>query len=98
MVNSEVNSETPRLLVDFNNLNSAPVDRLKLGPTEGPDGVPDLASLRLSRGQRVIFYDDEITVEGTVDYVLAHGVPYWLGDPNWSTQRATPPELAATIH
>jgi hypothetical protein len=68
-----MNSELPRILVDFNSLNSAPLDRLKLGPADGPDGDPDLASLRLSRGQRVIFYDDEITVEGTVDYVMAHG-------------------------
>jgi hypothetical protein len=87
----------PYILVDFNSLNSAPVDRLKLGPAEGPDGDPDLARLRLARGQRVIFYDDEITVEGTVDYVMAHGVPYWLGDPDWSTRTPTPPELAATI-
>jgi hypothetical protein len=93
-----VNSETPRIPVDFNSLNSAPVDRLKLGPAEGPDGDPDLASLRLSRGQRVIFYDDEIAVEGTVDSVMAHGVPYWLGDPDWASRRATPPDLAATIH
>lgn len=88
----------PQILVDFNSLNSAPVDRLKLGPAEGPDGDPDLAALGLARGQRVIFYDDEITVEGTVDYVLAHGIPYWLGDPEWATQRATPPDVAATIH
>jgi hypothetical protein len=91
-------SDLPRILVDFNSLNSTPIDRLKLGPATGPDGDRDLECLRLMRGQRVLFYDDEISVEGTVDYVLAHGLPYWLGDPDWSTQCATPPELAATIH
>ena len=91
-------SELPHILVDFNSLNSEPVGRLKLGPAEGPDGDPDLGRLRLEPGQRVIFYDDEISVDGTVDCVLAHGFAYWLGDPDWTTQRATPPELATTIH
>jgi predicted RNase H-like HicB family nuclease len=78
-------SKLPRVEVDFTSLNSTPVGRLKLGPVDGPDGDPDLAALWLVREQRVLFYDAERQVEGTVDYVEHRGRPYWLGDPDWST-------------
>ncbi len=87
--------DLPRIAVDFNSLNSTPVERLKLGPADGPDGDPDLAALSLVRGQRVIFYDSEMQVEGTVDYVEHRGYPYWLGDPDWSTLVDTKPLLDA---
>lgn len=91
MTHDERARELPRILVDFNSLNSTPVERLKLGPAEGPDGDPDLAALSLVRGQRVVFFDSEMQVEGTVDYVEHRGQPYWLGSPNWSTLVYTKP-------
>ena len=85
MVHTGRTSKLPRVEVDFTSLNSMPVGRLKLGPADGPAGDPDLAALWLVRGQRVLFYDAERHVEGTVDYVEHRGRPYWLGDPDWST-------------
>jgi len=73
----------PQILVDVISLTSAPLERLKLGLAEGPDGDADLARFGLSRGQRVLFLGDEIAVEGTVDFEPASGVAYWLGGPAW---------------
>ena len=83
-----------RIMVDFNTLNSTPVDVLKLGEEGTPNG-DRLCSLQ--PGERVQFYDDEILVEGTVGYELVEGHRLWLGYPDWSTRQETPPELAATI-
>jgi hypothetical protein len=83
------------IMVDFNTLNSTPIDVLKLGEEGTPNGdrLCDLQS-----GERVLFFDDEILVEGTVAYEMVEGHRYWLGYPDWRTRRETPAELAATIH
>jgi hypothetical protein len=73
-----------RLFVDFNTLNSEPVELLKLGE----EGAPDRHLLHsLKPGERVIFFDGELEVEGTVDVTVVHGARFWLGTPDWSTQR-----------
>jgi hypothetical protein len=84
-----------RILVDFNTLNSTPLDKLKLGHEGTPNGD---ALPPLRPGERVLFFDDEILVEGTVECLMLDDRRYWLGVPDWSTRRQTPPELAATIH
>jgi hypothetical protein len=86
---------TPKhILVDFNTLNSTPIDTLKLGEEGTPNGdsLPPVHS-----GERVLFYDDEILVEGTVECQMVGDHRYWLGAPDWSTRRQTPPELVATM-
>ncbi len=83
-----------QIMVDFNTLNSTPIDVLKLGVEGTPNGD------RLSDaqpGERVQFYDDEILVEGTLKYDIVEGRRFWLGYPEWSTRQQTPPELAALV-
>jgi hypothetical protein len=81
---ADTQGELPRIMADFNSLNSTPLDRLKLGHEGTPNGD---ALPPLRRGQRVLFYDEEMEIEGTVDYVMLRGRRYWLGIPDWSTQR-----------
>ncbi len=67
----------PRIYVDFNTLNSEPIDLVKVGQT----GVHDLPPLRA--GQHVVLYDEELEVVATVQYDRAHD--FWLAAPNWAT-------------
>jgi hypothetical protein len=50
----------------------------------------------LQPGELVELFDDELLVLARVQYHVE--ADYWLAVPDWSSQRATPPELAATIH
>ncbi len=74
--------------VDFNTLNSTPIDKLKLGHEGTPNGdrLPSLEP-----GERVLFYDEEMQVEGTVEFVMLRGRRYWLGAPDWATQEDETP-------
>ena len=78
-----------RILADFNTLNSAPLDLVKLGHT-GHLSQP------LQPDEIVELYDDELIVRARIQYDPEDD--YWLATPDWSSQRATPPDLAATIH
>lgn len=69
----------PRIHVDFNTLNSEPIDLVKLGQT-GVDDLPPLTA-----GERVILYDEEMEVAATVQYDKDHA--FWLADPDWSTRK-----------
>lgn len=81
-----------KISVDFNTLNSTPLDKLKLGHEGTPNGdrLPALVP-----GERVLFFDSEMQVEGTVEYELLRGQRYWLGVPDWSTLIDTKPILDA---
>ncbi len=78
-----------RILADFNTLNSEPLDLVKLGHTSH-------LSEPLQPGEVVELYDDEILVLARVQYDAE--ADYWLAAPDWSSQRMTPPDLAATIN
>ncbi len=78
-----------RIMVDFNSLNSEPVDLVKLGDTSR-------LTVPLEPGEQVELYDDEILVVARVQYDPEDD--FWMASPEWSTRRQTPPELAATIH
>lgn len=78
-----------RIMVDFNSLNSEPVDLVKLGESCDLD-------CPLQPGEQVELYDDEILVTARVEYDPEDD--YWMAEPDWSTRKQTPPELAATIH
>ncbi len=64
------------------------MDKLKLGH-EGMPGGDRLPALE--PGERVIFFDSEMQVEGTVEYVMLRDRRYWLGVPDWSTLVDTKP-------
>ena len=83
-------SEMPRIYVDFNTLNSEPVDLVKLGQA----GVHHLPLLH--EGDRVLLYDEEMEVAATIQYDPAHA--YWLAAPDWHTRAnlsVTPAETSA---
>ena len=52
--------------------------------------------IRAAVGDDVELYDDEMLVLAHVQYDAE--ADYWLAAPDWSSQRTTPPDLAATIH
>jgi hypothetical protein len=68
----------PRIYVDFNTLNSEPIDLVKLGQT----GVDDLPPLH--PGERVLLYDEEMEVTATIQYDREHA--FWLAAPDWGTR------------
>lgn len=75
-----------RISVDFNTLDSEPVDLVKLGQIGTPvgDALPPLHA-----GERVLLYDEEMAVEATVRYDDAHR--FWLAAPDWTTRREVSP-------
>ena len=74
-----------RIEVDFNTLNSAPVDIVKLGVV----GINDDELPPLEEGERVILYDDEFEVEATIIYdAPAH---YWMAQPHFATWKSVAP-------
>lgn len=73
-----------RLFVDFNTLNSAPVDLVKFPQ----DGTPPLAE-----GERVMLTDGELEVEATVVlYVTPWGECRLMAAPDAGTLRDLIPE------
>jgi hypothetical protein len=78
-----------RILADFNTVNSEPLDLVKLGHTRR-------LSEPLQPGELVELYDDEMLVVARAQYDAQ--ADFWLAAPDWASRRATPPDLAATIH
>lgn len=74
-----------RIEVDFNSLNSTPIDIVKLGVV----GINDDELPPLKEGERVILYDDEFEVEATIIYdVPAY---YWMAQPYFATWKNVAP-------
>lgn len=73
-----------RIYVDFNSINRDPQGRIALGQEGTPNG-DDLPPLL--PGERVVFYDSELEVTGTVQFEMVHDRRFWLGVPDWSTMR-----------
>jgi hypothetical protein len=74
-----------QISVDFNSLNSEPLDLVKLGPT---NRLP----VSLEDGDLVWIYDEGMIV---LARVRRQG-DFWMAEPDWSSVRQTPPDLAAT--
>lgn len=64
-----------RISVDFNTMDSEPVDLVKVYRD-----VP----LDLHDGQRILLYDEEMEVEAVATYDSAHCI--WLAAPDWTTR------------
>ena len=78
-----------RILVDFNTLNSAPVDLVKLA---APGSVHESQLPMLTTGERVTLYDsDGLEVEGII---LRDDAGWWMAEPDAETWRDTPPTPA----
>lgn len=64
----------PRVYVDFNTETSEPVGVLKIYH----------ADTKLSDGEAIIAYDEEMEVQAAVTYDTAAGL--WLAIPDWTTK------------
>lgn len=80
-----------RIYVDFNTMMSEPVDRVKLAKV----GSPNARRLpALHEGERVLLYDEEMEVEGTILFDTTSD--YWMAIPDDATWRDLPvPERSA---
>lgn len=76
-----MNTKHKRLSVDFNTLNSEPLDIVKIAADN-----PDLPPLR--EGERVSLCDEELEVEATLRYDAASDL--WLATPDNTTWREIP--------
>ena len=75
-----------RILVDFNTLNSAPVDLVKLA---APGSTHESELPPLIPGERVTLYDsDGLEVEATI---LRDEAGWWMAEPDAATWRDTVP-------
>ena len=68
-----------RIYVDFNTMTMDPQERVSINT----DTQQDLA-VRLHPGLRVVLYDEEMEVEGTVEFDPEH--QQWLAQPHWATR------------
>lgn len=75
-----------RISVDFNTLDSEPIDLVKMGQLGTPNG-DSLPPLR--PGERVLLYDEEMEVEAVAEYDAESR--YWLAAPDWTTRRDLTP-------
>lgn len=82
-------SDLPRIYADFNNADVAGRLRLNVaGSLADLDRVRDL----VEPGSRVIFYSEDLEVEGSVQHSESEG-GIWVGRINWSHLRdANEPE------
>lgn len=64
-----------RIAVDFNTLDSEPVDLVKLYHDSPPDLCP---------GERVLLYDEQMEVQAVASYDAGHHL--WLAAPDWPTR------------
>lgn len=71
-----------RISVDFNTIDSEPIDLVKLGQVGTPNGD---ALPPLEPGERVIVYDEELELEATICYDAEHH--FWLAAPDWVTRQ-----------
>lgn len=68
-----------RIYVDFNTMTMDPQERVSINT----DMQQDLA-VRLHPGLSVVLYDEEMGVEGTVEFDGEH--QQWLAHPYWMTR------------
>ena len=73
----------PRIYVDFNTLTMDPQERVSINT----DMQQDLAA-HLHPGLLVILYDEEMEVEGTLEFDPEH--QRWLAHPHWTTRHDLP--------
>jgi hypothetical protein len=73
-----------RIYVDFNTMTMDAQERVFINTEVQKDLVA-----RLRSGLSVVLYDEEMEVEGIVEFDEEHRV--WLGRPNWVTRRDLPP-------
>ena len=76
-----------RIYVDFNTMTLDPQERVSINT----DLQPDLAA-HLQPGLSVILYDEEMEVEGIVEFDGEH--QQWLAQPHWVTRH----DLSALGH
>jgi hypothetical protein len=72
-----------RIYVDFNTMTMDAQERVFINT----EVQKDLAT-HLRPGLSVVLYDEEMEVEGIVEFDGEHQV--WLGRPNWATRRDLP--------
>lgn len=75
-----------RISVDFNTIDSEPIDLVKMGQLGTPNGdrLPPLIP-----GERVLLYDEEMEVEAVAEFDAEHR--FWLAAPDWTTRRDLTP-------
>ncbi len=68
-----------RIYVDFNTMTMDPQERVSIN-TE----VQQYPAAQLCPRLRVVLYDEEMEVEGTVEFDTEH--QQWLAQPDWGTR------------
>jgi hypothetical protein len=69
-----------RIYVDFNTTQTDERGRVHINT----DIYPELLD-QIKEGMRVVFFDEELEVEGVTEYDTRYR--FWLGVPDWSTRR-----------
>ena len=69
-----------RIYVDFNTTQSDEKKRVHINTGIQPEILDWLAE-----GMRLIFFDEEMEVEGVIEFDPQYG--FWLGKLDWSTKR-----------
>ena len=72
-----------RIYVDFNTMTMDPRERVSINT----DVQQNLTRL-LHSGLSVVLYDEEMEVEGTVEFDTEH--QQWLAHPHWATRHDLP--------
>ncbi len=72
-----------RIYVDFNTMTMDPRERVAIN-TE----VQQYPTAQLRPRLRVVLFDEEMEVEGTVEFDLEH--QQWLAQPDWTTRLDLP--------
>ena len=72
-----------RIYVDFNTMTMDPQERVSVNI----DMQQDLAAC-LHPGLLVVLYDEEMEVEGTIEFDKEH--QQWLAQPHWTTRHDLP--------
>jgi len=68
-----------RIYVDFNTMTRDPQERVSIN-TDVQQDLP----VHLHPGLRAVLYDEEMEVEGTVEFDTEH--QQWLAHPHWATR------------
>jgi hypothetical protein len=69
-----------RIYVDFNTMTVDAQERVSINPDVQRD-----PSMRFHAGQHVVLYDEEMEVEGTIEFDTEH--QQWFAQPHWTTRR-----------
>ena len=84
-----------RIAVDFNTLNSTPLDLVKIAETGSPR---ERELMPLYDGERVILWEPGLEVEATL---VLYGGDYWMAQPDettWHDLPLSPAEEAELAH